>query len=39
MTGRDRLIADLEHDREKHVLAKAGMDTGFSEKSRENKRI
>jgi len=29
----------LEHDQEKHVPAKAGMDTGFPEKSCENKRI
>jgi hypothetical protein len=28
-----------EHDQEKHVPAKAGMDTGFPEKSCENKRI
>jgi hypothetical protein len=27
----------LEHDQEKHVPAKAGMDTGFPEKSCENK--
>jgi hypothetical protein len=29
----------LKHDQEKHVLAKAGMDAGFPEKSCENKRI